>query len=196
MQIIDPHLDFPTLQNRSRTTRIVVHHSASPDVSAVEIHGWHLARGWSGIGYHYLIRANGTVEMGRPVDAQGAHTLGYNEDSIGICLTGDFMQTAPTLEQLTTLTELVLELNEHFGPLEICRHCDLTATDCPGDQFPWREFRRELNRLQPNLDQETWKSTLLRQCRSSGLISGDHSPDDLAPKWFVLAVALNLKASL
>ncbi|MEQ8236911.1 MAG: N-acetylmuramoyl-L-alanine amidase [Syntrophomonadaceae bacterium] len=193
MQIIDTHLEFKDLTSRLKTSRLVVHHSASQDVPAAEIHKWHLQRGFSGIGYHYLIRTNGTVEISRPVSMEGAHAQGFNADSIGVCMTGNFMQTSPSREQLSALTELVLELNLHYGPLQICRHSDLNPTDCPGVHFPWNQFRRELNRLEPKLDQQTWKNTLVKQSQADGLISGDHHPDDLAPKWFVLAVALNLR---
>lgn len=193
MQIVDLNLEFKDLTVRRQTSRLVVHHSASQDVPAAEIHQWHLQKGYSGIGYHYLIRTNGSVEIGRPVTTEGAHTQGFNLDSIGVCLAGNFMQTAPTGEQLTALTELVLELNLHYSPLEICRHSDLTPTDCPGVYFPWAQFRRELNRLDPSLDKQTWKNTLIKRSQAAGLISGDHHPDEPAPKWFVLAVALNLK---
>jgi len=193
MQIIDPHLEFKDLTIRRQTSRLVVHHSASQDVPAAEIHQWHLQRGFSGIGYHYLIRADGSVEIGRPVAMEGAHTQGFNSDSIGVCLTGNFMQTSPYGEQVTALIELIMELNLHYGPLEICRHSDLNPTDCPGLYFPWPQFRRELNRQDPKLDQMTWKNTLIKRSQAAGFISGDHHPDDPAPKWFVLAVALNLK---
>ncbi len=193
MQIVDTHLEFNNLMNRRQTSRLVVHHSASQDVTADDIHRWHLQKGFNGIGYHYLIRSNGTVEIGRPVDMEGAHTQGFNSDSIGICLTGNFMLTSPSGEQLNALIELVLELNLHYGQLEICRHSDLNPTDCPGVCFPWPQFRREINRQEPKLDQQTWKNTLIKQSQAAGLISGNHHPDDPALKWFVLAVALNLK---
>jgi len=192
MQIVDPHLEFKGLTSRRQTSRLVVHHSASQDVPAAEIHQWHLHKGYSGIGYHYLIRIDGSVEIGRPLAMEGAHTQGFNSDSIGVCLTGNFMQTPPSGEQLTALTELVLALNLHYNPLEICRHSDLTPTDCPGAHFPWQGFIRELNRLEPKLDQQTWKNTLIKRSQAAGLIIGEHHPDDPAPKWFVLAVALNL----
>ncbi|NMC28037.1 MAG: hypothetical protein GYA42_07800 [Syntrophomonadaceae bacterium] len=195
MQTVEPHLEFKHLKSRRQTSRLVVHHSASRDVPAAVIHQWHLQKGYSGIGYHFLIRRDGSVELGRPVAMEGAHTQGFNEDSIGVCLTGNFMETSPSEEQLAALTELVLELNLHYGPLEICRHSDLTPTDCPGIRFPWSQFRRELNRREPKLDQEAWKNTLIKRSQAAGLISGDHRPDDPAPKWFVLAVALNLKVN-
>lgn len=71
---------------------IVVHCSYTPpsrDVGAVEIRRWHVdERGWQDIGYHYVIRRDGTVEPGRPVEQPGAHARGYNGFSIGICLAG------------------------------------------------------------------------------------------------------------
>jgi N-acetyl-anhydromuramyl-L-alanine amidase AmpD len=182
MDFIDTHLQFQNLTPRTRTTRIVVHHSASPDVPAAEIHRWHLALGWSGIGYHYVIRTSGSIELGRPVAAVGAHTQGCNEDSIGICLTGDFMQAAPAASQLQALQQLISTLQQQYGPLEIFRHRDLNPTSCPGDKFPWDE-----------LCPEDWKRQLMDQARTDGFISGEHNPDDPAPKWFVLAVAQNLR---
>ena len=73
MNIIETGLKFNGLKNRSSTRMIVLHHSASRDVPAAEIHGWHLARGWAGIGYHFVIRKNGNIEQGRPMQMIGAH---------------------------------------------------------------------------------------------------------------------------
>jgi len=192
MQHIDHHLDFKELKVRPRTSRVVVHHSASADVSAAEVHHWHLAKGWSGIGYHYLIRRNGQIEIGRPAEMIGAHAQGYNEDSIGICLTGNFMKESPAPEQLLALGELIHEMEKLYGTLEINRHQDLAPTNCPGDQFPWEEFMKQLSKNSLNPTPEEWKYTIMNQARQAGLISSEHHPDDPAPKWFVLAVALNI----
>ena len=73
MRIIETGLQFGGLQARSKTDLIVLHHSASADVSAAEIHGWHRAKGWAGIGYHFVIRKNGSIERGRPQEMIGAH---------------------------------------------------------------------------------------------------------------------------
>lgn len=70
---------------------IVVHCSATPpdtDIGVDEIRQWHLDRGWSDIGYHYVIRRNGDLEKGRPEHVKGAHTFGYNTDSLGVCMVG------------------------------------------------------------------------------------------------------------
>ena len=72
--------------------RIILHCSATPedrDIDAATIRDWHInGNGWSDIGYHYVIKLDGTIEGGRPIHKVGAHTKGENEDSIGICYIG------------------------------------------------------------------------------------------------------------
>ena len=104
---------------------IIVHHTASEDVSAITIDAWHLKRGWDGIGYHFVIRSNGTVEPGRSIEKIGAHAKGRNAHSIGIALTGydEF-----TLEQKTALTKLIKELCKKYPIESIERHHE----ECPG----------------------------------------------------------------
>jgi len=71
--------------------KIVIHCSDSPDsldIGVREIRDWHKQRGWSDIGYHYVVRRDGTVESGRPIEIKGAHVKGHNSDSIGICWVG------------------------------------------------------------------------------------------------------------
>ena len=76
--------------------RVILHCSATPEgreVSVETIREWHTdppprGRGWSDIGYHYVIHLNGEIEIGRPIEVQGAHVSGENEDSIGICYIG------------------------------------------------------------------------------------------------------------
>lgn len=69
---------------------IVVHCSATgtEDIGAAEIREWHLAKKWSDIGYHYVIRRNGRLEHGRPESEIGAHAQGFNDSSLGVCLVG------------------------------------------------------------------------------------------------------------
>ena len=70
--------------------RIIVHHSASPNDTTVEqLRQWHLDRGFTDIGYHYIITGDGRVSGGRPDVKIGAHCLGSNLGSLGICVTGD-----------------------------------------------------------------------------------------------------------
>ena len=74
-----------------RIDRIIIHCSATnpeQDFSAADIDRWHKAKGWSGIGYHYVIKLDGTIEKGRDVSKAGAHAFGYNKRSIGVCYIG------------------------------------------------------------------------------------------------------------
>jgi len=126
---------------------LVIHHTESHDVPATEIDKWHKdGRGWLGIGYHFLIRTDGSIEQGRPENVVGAHTLNYNSQSIGICLTGKFMTNKPTPAQMDALEELLTALRGRHPQAKIVRHGDLQATSCPGSLFPWQELQDRLNR--------------------------------------------------
>lgn len=76
---------------RTNTEYIAIHCSAtkpSQDIGADTIRQWHLDKGWSDIGYNIVIRRNGRIEIGRPIDHRGAHVKGYNAVSIGVCMIG------------------------------------------------------------------------------------------------------------
>lgn len=113
--------------------RIVIHCSASGDVSVNTIRKWHLERGFRDTGYHFVIRQSGWIELGRPVEQSGAHARGYNAHSIGICLTGGkggvMDYTEPQMDSLVTLVHgLVARHPNAF----VCGHNDLTdAKTCP-----------------------------------------------------------------
>ena len=200
MQIIETGLTFGPLQPREKTTLIVVHHSASPDVPAHMIHNWHCKRGWSGIGYHFIIRKDGSIERGRPQQTIGAHAgKNYNGNSIGICLCGNFMKEKPDIRQIASLRQLIIWLNQRYqsqnpAGLEIKLHREVAKTSCPGDLFSVQEIEPFYSRANQEGGQpvEEWKSKLLQEARQAGLITEEHDPDDPAPKWFVLAVALHL----
>jgi len=132
-------LDFGCLNERQSTNIIVVHHTGNPtddNLSAAEIHASHIAQGWAGIGYHYVIRKDGTIERGRPKWAVGAHAYGRNRDSIGIHVCGNFELTEPTAAQLNSLAQLIGELCNVYGLTAsadvVVGHRDLMATACPG----------------------------------------------------------------
>jgi len=199
IEIIPNQFDFGSLQSRTYTRRVIIHHSASPDVSASVIHDWHRRKDWSGIGYHAVIRADGAVEAGRPLDAVGAHAgSAANPDSIGICLTGNFMMQPPSRSQMDSLARLLDYLEDRYGTrLEVLRHKDVATTDCPGIHFPWPESSwlpvdSEVNAGLPETVPITWKDSLVSEARACQLITDNHHPDDPAPKWFVLAVGLNI----
>jgi N-acetyl-anhydromuramyl-L-alanine amidase AmpD len=123
------------LSQRSRTDLIVIHHTASnPDITVEDIHQMHLNNGWSGIGYHLVVYADGTVHQGRPIDCLGAHCEGYNNRSIGINLTGNFEHDQPTQEQVDALVLLLSDLMRQYNipPEQVTGHNVWNQTACPG----------------------------------------------------------------
>lgn len=117
--------------------RLTIHHSTSPDVSVEEIRRWHLARGFSDVGYHFCIRKNGMLEIGRPLTRMGAHVKGKNKENIGIVLTGNFQYHPPSDAQYSTLKCVLIVLMHAFGipNNNIFLHRELANTLCPGKFF-------------------------------------------------------------
>ena len=138
VDIKETNLNFNSLSERSYTDQIVIHHTGSGvdmDASAEEIHGWHLSNGWAGIGYHYVIRKDGTIERGRPEWAIGSHAYGENSHTIGIHVSGDFNDAYPTDKQVNMCAMLIADICERYGlPINretVVGHGELMATDCP-----------------------------------------------------------------
>lgn len=141
--------------------KIVVHHSASPTsvrrgkdivpVNAAMIREWHLTKGWSDIGYHFVILPDGRCEEGRPLYRPGAHcNVGHrNFIGIGICLVGNFSQLEEVPEaQMNGLLDKLVALMAayHLGleDVELHREVPGAATECPGRYFPDDILRKEL----------------------------------------------------
>lgn len=113
----------------------------SMDIGVAEIRRWHTdpkpaGRGWMDIGYHYVIRRDGTVETGRPMEAAGAHAKGHNQNSIGICLVGGMSDTGEaefnfTRAQMSALEALVEQLTDLYGIEEVFGHRDVADKECP-----------------------------------------------------------------
>lgn len=128
-------------KQRLNTNRIVVHCSATratQDIGAPDIDRWHRARGFLAIGYHYVIRRDGTLEQGRPPNAVGSHAVGHNSNSIGICLVGGIdhngdPQNNFTVEQFVELERLLKELKLAHPHAEVLGHRDIpgVAKACP-----------------------------------------------------------------
>lgn len=126
---------------RKLTEYIAVHASATQpkmDVGVKEIRQWHRAQGWTDIGYHYVIRRDGTLEVGRPEDVVGAHVSGFNSNSIGICLVGgvDSKLKAEdnfTAAQYAELALLLRKLKAKYPNAIIQGHRDFPKVkkDCP-----------------------------------------------------------------
>jgi len=126
---------------RKITTHGIVHCSATPptmNIGRKEIDVWHRQRGWWGIGYHWVIRRDGSVEAGRRPDEIGAHAVGWNYCSIAVCLVGGTDRHGKaednfTREQYTALRRLLIEWENEYPGIKIRGHRDLphVAKDCP-----------------------------------------------------------------
>lgn len=139
--IRETNFEFSSLQNRDTTDAIVIHHvgNTNRDVSAAEIDRWHKNNGWAGIGYHFVIRKDGTIERGRPMDMLGAHCYEHNWHTIGVNIVGAFDDNDPEPEQMVSAAKLLAALCRHYG-LEpnrrnIVGHRDFNSTACPGQRL-------------------------------------------------------------
>lgn len=104
---------------------------------AADIDQWHKQRGWNGIGYHYVIDLDGTLEIGRPEVKVGAHCLGHNSNSIGVVYVGGVASDGKTPKdtrteaQKASLIKLLTRLKHRFPNAAIHGHRDFAAKACP-----------------------------------------------------------------
>lgn len=101
-----------------------------------DIDRWHRDRGFSEIGYHHVIYLDGSIHPGRPEEKAGAHTVGHNTTSIGVCYIGGVdvrmkpMDTR-TPAQRASLRKLISELQERFPGATVHGHNEFAAKACP-----------------------------------------------------------------
>ena len=165
MQIIKKnYLWASSLSKRKKTNKIILHHAQAKVCSVEDIHQWHLKNGWSGIGYHFLVRKDGTIYQGRPLDTIGAHAKGANNDSIGICAEGDFMKEKMNSIQLNALIDLVSYLKNKYHLSTVKRHKDVASTDCPGINFPFSTIISS----NPIVLEDTWLQRLDQEIKNQG----------------------------
>lgn len=129
-----------SLAKRSKTDFIILHHASAKQASPDAIHSWHLKNGWAGIGYNLVVRKDGSVYRGRPIDTVGAHTVNYNSSGIGICFEGDFENENMNDTQKNAGKELISYLRKLYPNAKVKKHMDFAATDCPGKNFPFDEI--------------------------------------------------------
>lgn len=124
---------------RTKTTAIILHHADAVSCTVEDVHRWHLANGWIGIGYQFFVRKNGEIWQGRPIDWVGAHTKGANEFSVGVCFEGSYESKDTDMPdaQLQAGKELVSYLLGLYPGAAVKRHKDYCSTDCPGRHFPF-----------------------------------------------------------
>ena len=113
---------------------IVIHCSATiagVDFDTDWIREEHIKRGFRNVGYHYVIRLDGTIEKGRPVEEAGAHVKGHNDHSIGVCYIGGLNadrkpKDTRTVAQYHSLRRCVDMLKIRFGDIPVEGHRDLS----------------------------------------------------------------------
>lgn len=120
---------------------IIVHCSATPEgrnFTVRQIRSWHRERGWSDIGYHYVIYLDGSVHVGRPLSKAGAHVRGRNTGTIGVCYVGGVASNGRTPKDTRTaaqkaaLTFLMSELVQKYPSIrKISGHRDYANKACP-----------------------------------------------------------------
>ncbi len=132
-------LDFKYLRKRDETKYLFFHHSVK-DGTVQQIHAAHLSLGWSGIGYHFYVRKDGSIWRGRPLDSAGAHADGYNYNSIAVCAEGNFEREQMSEIQKRSVTLTAAYVWEKFPGLLDKKHKDVNYTACPGRYFPYNEI--------------------------------------------------------
>jgi len=119
--------------------KIIIHCSATKEgnnVTASTIDQWHKDRGWRGIGYHYVVTLDGTIEYGRSIYETGAHVKNYNKGSIGICYIGGLgssmeAKDTRTIEQKESLLLLLKTLKKMHPKATIHGHNEFSSKACP-----------------------------------------------------------------
>ena len=126
---------------RTHTNRAIIHFSETPenmDIGVKEITEWHTDRGFETIGYHFVIRLDGTIELGRPLWSVGAHVKGQNSDSVAICYVGGkkidgTLGDTRTPKQMESLELLIQSLRIVYDCLLVFGHNDYDDNKvCPG----------------------------------------------------------------
>ena len=147
-------MNVEDLKTEREIDTAVIHCSATPegrDVTVKEIKRWHLKRGWSDIGYHFVIELDGTIRKGRPLNRIGAHVKGHNKGSIGICYVGGVDKNmkpkdTKTKEQEISLATLIVHLKMIYPNIEIKGHRDFAGVNKACPSFEVSEFVRNLGK--------------------------------------------------
>lgn len=114
----------------------MLRHSGRARQSAADIRRWHRQRGFSDIGYHFVVRLDGTIEAGRPLELPGAHCRGHNLRSIGVCYVGGLDSAGRpadtrTPAQRASLLRLLTAIHLAHPRAAIRGHRDFAAKACP-----------------------------------------------------------------
>ena len=137
-----------------KITELIIHCSATPegrDYTVADIDRWHKAKGWKSIGYHYVIYRDGSIHIGRPKEQIGAHCVGHNAHSLGICYIGGLRPTQPPLKggevtykpadtrteaQKAAMHTLIAQLLDEFPGATLHGHNEFSNKACPSFKVP------------------------------------------------------------
>lgn len=137
---VDNIINLKTKTYKRTINEIIVHCTATPegkDYTVNEIRKWHLKRGFSDIGYHFVIYRDGSIHAGRSIDKIGAHCTGHNTHSIGVCYVGGLAKDGKTPkdtrtpEQKAGLKLLLRNLKMNYKNATIHGHRDYANKACP-----------------------------------------------------------------
>ena len=123
--------------------KVILHCSDSPDGRddrIEDIDRWHKTKGWSGVGYHYVIEISGNTAKGRKEGVKGAHCPPYNSTSIGICLIG---KDVFNNDQIESLIILLQDIILRYPEITIHGHNEFSSKSCPN--FDVKEFCKTFN---------------------------------------------------
>lgn len=127
-----------------KITEIIIHCSATMegmDYTVADIDCWHRAQGYRKIGYHFVIYRDGSIHVGRSKSEVGAHCIGHNSISIGICYVGGLSadgkpKDTRTPQQKDSLLALIEQLKEEFPGVSIHGHNEFANKACPCFRVP------------------------------------------------------------
>lgn len=138
-----------------KITKIYVHTAADPHgkhATVDQLRRYHVGvRGFSDIGYHYVVDNEGITHTGRPLENPGAHVKGDNTNTIGICMTGNQELNAPSPEQIQSVIGLCASLCKVFGltSSEVFGHRESEdgkrqGKTCPGKHIDLDRLRKQV----------------------------------------------------
>lgn len=188
-----------SLSKRNSTDYIALHHAAAKSCTGQQIDNWHKGNGWSGIGYHFFVRKDGTIYRGRPIWSVGAHVSGMNNCSIGICAEGNYdIETSMPQPQYESIYELIQYLKSVYPNAKIVGHREIGASDCPGKYYPldklknteqegltmseYSELSNRIAKLENKMiydyidnNMPSWARPTIQKMINKGLLGGDEN---------------------
>lgn len=167
-----------------KITEIFIHCSATPAswmegkgtaAKVAEVRRWHTEeRGWSDIGYHFLIDRSGRVMQGRPEEEIGAHVKGHNRNSLGVCLIGgkgsrpdDLFLSNYTLAQQDALKALIADLKGRYPKAKVRGHNEVANKACPGFNVKAWYAKEQPSRTNP-VQSKTVQATVVQSASAVG----------------------------